>query len=85
MTKEVYEKLVEFDRPLQCAYRAHYASISTYDFKRMLEIYYGPDWQHKTSRSVLTCGHCKLQELQKIGKEYFDFEQKENERNGQAS
>ena len=74
MTEEQYNKIKKFERPLNCAYRASYARISPQDMKELLEIYYGPDWQSKVPKTVMSCGHCKLVELKKIGAEYFNYD-----------
>lgn len=74
MTEEIYLKLNKFVKPLNCAYRASYARIAPGDLKELLEIYYGPEWQSKVSKTVMTCGHCKLTELKKIGADYFNYE-----------
>ena len=42
--------------------------------RKVLEIYYGPDWKDKVPRQVMSCGHCKLQELKKISTDYFNYE-----------
>ena len=64
------EELLKYEHVLETS-RCGYARISTSDFAKMLEIYYGPDWKSKTPRTVLTCGTCKLNELQKIAREYY--------------
>ena len=40
ITEEQYEKLIPFDKPLGCAYRANYAHIAPNDLRKVLEIYY---------------------------------------------
>ena len=74
ITKEQYEQLLPYDKPLGCAYRANYAHIAPNDMRRVLEIYYGPDWANQVPKQVMSCGHCKLKELKKIGGEYFNYE-----------
>ena len=74
ITKEQYEKLAPYERPLECAYKADYAHIAPNDMRKVLEIYYGADWDKQVPKQVFSCGHCKLKELKKIGKEYFDYE-----------
>ena len=74
ITKEQYEKLIPYDKQLGCAYRANYAHIDPMSLRKVLEIYYGPDWKDKVPRQVMSCGHCKLQELKKISTDYFNYE-----------
>ena len=74
ITEEQYEKLIQFDKALGCAYRANSAHIAPNDLRKVLEIYYGPDWKNKVPRQVMSCGHCKLQELKKISTDYFNYE-----------
>lgn len=75
MTQEQYDKLQEFDRPLMTAYRAGYVHIAPSDLRKVLEIYYGPDWKDKVPKQVFSCSHCKLEQLKKIATEYFKYEQ----------
>lgn len=75
ITKEQYEKLIPFDKPLGCAYRAGYAHIDPMSMRKVLEIYYGPDWKDKVPKQVFSCSHCKLEQLKKIATEYFKYEQ----------
>ena len=74
ITEEQYEKLIQFDKPLGCVYRANYVHISPQDLRSVLEIYYGPDWKNKVPRQVMSCGHCKLEQLKKIAGDYFSYE-----------
>lgn len=75
ITKEQYDKLQEFDRPLMTAYRAGYAHIAPSDLRKVLKIYYGEDWDKCVPKNVFSCSHCKLKELTKIATEYFNYEQ----------
>lgn len=76
MTKETLNRLSQFEDVLYTAKKANYARISHADMTSLLQIYYGDDWMHKTSRSVLTCSSCKLREIIKIATEYFDCKDK---------
>lgn len=71
-----YSKLSAYDSALHTAKFADYSHISNFDFKKMLEIFYGKEWPKKTSPSVFSCGHCKLKELKKIAEEYYDYERR---------
>lgn len=70
---EMFTKLSKFDRALTTAYKSGYARIGNLDMKEIFLIYYGPDWESKVSRSVFSCGNCKLNELKKIGKDYVEY------------
>ena len=74
ITEEQYEKLIPFDKQLGCAYRANYAHIAPNDLRKVLEIYYGPDWKNQVSKQVFSCSHCKLEQLKKIAGDYFNYE-----------
>lgn len=74
ITEEQYEKLTQYDKPLGCAYRANYAHIDPMSMRKVLEIYYGPDWKDKVPRQVFSCSHCKLEQLKKIAGDYFNYE-----------
>ena len=74
ITKEQYDKLIPFDKALGCAYRANYVHIDPMSMRKVLEIYYGPDWKNQVPKQVFSCSHCKLQELKKIAGEYFNYE-----------
>ena len=75
ITEEQYEKLIPYDKPLGCAYRANYAHIAPSDLRKVLEIYYGPDWKDKVPKQVFSCSHCKLEQFKKIATDYFNYEQ----------
>lgn len=77
ITKEQYEKLSKYDRPLECAYKANYAHIAPNEMRHVLEIYYGPEWDKQVPKQVFSCSHCKLKELKKIGEEYYEYERRE--------
>ena len=74
ITEERYNNLIPFDKALGCAYHANYAYIAPNDLRKVLEIYYGPDWKNKVPKQVFSCSHCKLQELKKIAGDYFNYE-----------
>ena len=74
ITEEQYEKLIQFDKPLGCAYRAGYAHIDPMSMRKVLEIYYGSDWKNKVPKQVFSCSHCKLEQLKKIAGDYFNYE-----------
>jgi len=78
ITETQYTQLKQYDRPLMTAYRAKYAHIAPNDLRHVLEIYYGPTWNKQVPKSVFSCGKCKLNELTKIGKDYYDYEQTTN-------
>lgn len=71
MTKETIEALQKFERPLRTSL-AGYARISPQEMRELLKEVYGEDWQLKVKKSVMTCSGCKLQELQKIARMYFN-------------
>lgn len=47
-----------------------YMNIRPDDTRKLLEVYYGPDWRNKTKPSVLTCASCKLATIKNIAIEY---------------
>ena len=47
-----------------------YMNIRPDDTRKLLEAYYGPDWNNKTKPSVLTCASCKLATIKNIAIEY---------------
>ena len=57
ITKEQYEKLIQYDKPLGCAYRAGYAHIDPMSMRKVLEMYDGPDWKDKVPKQVFSCSH----------------------------
>ena len=74
ITKEQYEKLIQFDKALGCVYRANYVHIDPLSMRKVLEIYYGPDWKNQVPKQVFSCSHCKLEQLKKIAGDYFSYE-----------
>ena len=74
ITEEQYKNLIPYDKSLGCVYRANYVHIDPMSLRKVLEIYYGPDWKDKVPRQVMSCGHCKLEQLKKISTDYFNYE-----------
>lgn len=70
MTKKQREDLKPYERALTTS-RSGYARITAADLSKVLEIYYGSDWQRSVPRNVLSCAYCKIRELKKIADEYF--------------
>ena len=74
ITEEQYKNLIPYDKPLGCVYRANYVHIDPMSLRKVLEIYYGPDWKNQVPKQVFSCSHCKLEQLKKIAGEYFNYE-----------
>lgn len=82
INKDIYDKLVEYEHPLGTAYKANYVrALSTKALIDLDNIY--QEMFNQKSRIRNGCGHCVLQDLRVMGKEYFDYkenlEQVENE------
>jgi len=78
ITEEQYLKLKNFERPLLTTKRAGYAHISPADFRKMLRIYYGEDYEKKVPKNVFSCSYCKLQCMTEIAIDYFKYERQLN-------
>lgn len=74
ITEEQYNKLQEFDRQLMTTKRAGYVRIAPADFKKVLKIFYGDDWEKKVPKNVFSCSYCKLQQMSDIAIEYYKYE-----------
>ena len=74
INKEIYDKLVEYEHPLGTAYKANYvralSSKALIDLDNLYQEMY-----HQSSRIRNGCGHCVLQDLRVMGKEYFDYKE----------
>lgn len=70
MTTDMKTNLSKYENILRQA-QANYARVSPRELKEILTMYYGEDYKDKVPKAVLSCGHCKIKELKKIGEDYF--------------
>lgn len=66
LNKEQYEKLLVYYPKLKSAKYSKTILIIQKDLINILEIVYGNKWKNDISKSVLSCGSCKIKELSKI-------------------
>ena len=72
INKEIYDKLVEYEHPLGTAYKANYVrALSSKALIDLDNIY--QEMFNQSSRIRNGCGHCVLQDLRVMGKEYFAY------------
>lgn len=76
MTTSQYNLLLPYRKCFETAVKSNYATLSRDEFNTIVMIYYDNYPEQKLSKSAYNCAKCKLKELKKIGKEYFDFEMK---------
>ena len=74
INKEIYDKLVEYEHPLGTAYKANYVRALSSKALIDLDNLYQEMFNQK-SRIRNGCGHCVLQDLRVMGKEYFDYKE----------
>ena len=74
INKDIYDKLVEYEHPLGTAYKANYVrALSSKALIDLDNIY--QEMFNQSSRIRNGCGHCVLQDLRVMGKEYFDYKE----------
>lgn len=73
MTKEQYEKLVQYEQELRYAYKLSFMSMSRSKFNEIMEVY-NEIWEPLSPRQA-NCGTCRLKAMKKIGEAYFQFQQ----------
>ena len=74
INKDIYDKLVEYEHPLGTAYKANYVRALSSKALIDLDNLYQEMFNQK-SRIRNGCGHCVLQDLRVMGKEYFDYKE----------
>lgn len=79
MTKEIYDRLKEFEPQLTSAIKTSYARFGDKGFDVIADIYFEL-YAVKLTKSERTCGMCKLRALKKIAKDYFAYEEWYNKR-----
>lgn len=67
---EMTGKMKMFEKYLDMSVHG-YIRITPQDTVKLFETYYGQNWRDKVKSTVMTCGSCKLQEIRKVGMEYF--------------
>ena len=78
ITEEQYNKLKTYEKQLTTTKRAGYCHISPADFRKMLRIFYGDDYEKKVPKNVFSCSYCKLQCMTEIAIDYVKYERQLN-------
>lgn len=84
MTKELYEKLKQYEDIMKYAIKMDYLRVTPDVFQQLHKLY--NELTGKTlSKSQLNCNSCRLRMLKEMGKEYYAYEPEvievENEEN----
>ena len=75
MDKEIYEKLVPFEKELRWAVKQSFMSLNNGRFGELMLIYnqlYG----ETLSKAQLSCGTCRLRAMKRIGQDFLDEQQR---------
>lgn len=72
MTKEIYERLKEYENILKYAISMDYLRVTPDVFKVLAEIY--KDYTGKAlTRSQMNCNSCRIKAIKEIGKAYYAY------------
>ena len=72
MTKEIYERLKEYENILKYAISMDYLRVTPDVFKVLSDIY--KDYTGKAlNRSQLNCNSCRLKVIKELGKGYYAY------------
>lgn len=73
MTKELYEKLKQYEDIMKYAIKMDYLRVTPDVFQQLHKLY--NELTGKTlSKSQLNCNSCRLRMLKEMGKEYYAYE-----------
>lgn len=76
LTAEQYDALKQFERHLTTAYRARYVTaIYTSTADKLFNIY---NSVYGTNKKATTCMNCVLEVCMKLGKLYFEYQERPN-------
>jgi len=76
LNKTNYKQLMKFERQFSTAVYSNYAIISLKDYNYMIDAYYGNSINKMQAMKNYECARCRLKEIIKIGKEYFNYVEK---------
>lgn len=80
INKEIFEQLKPYKLHLGTAYKAnYYRGILGNEIKELDKLY--QKMFNQPSKLINGCSHCILNDLKRIGEEYFKFEAKQEEEN----
>lgn len=72
MTKEIYERLKEYENILKYAISMDYLRVTPDVFKVLAEIY--KDYTGKAlTRSQMNCNSCRIKAIKELGKGYYAY------------
>lgn len=72
MTKEIYERLKEYENILKYAISMDYLRVTPDVFKVLADIY--KDYTGKAlTRSQLNCNSCRIKAIKELGKGYYAY------------
>lgn len=72
MTKEIYERLKEYENILKYAISMDYLRVTPDVFKVLAEIY--KDYTGKAlTRAQLNCNSCRIKAIKELGKGYYAY------------
>lgn len=72
MTKDIHDRLSKYENILKSAVKSSYARVMDGEMKDIASIYKEHYGVALTS-SQMSCSHCKLKALQRIGTDYFNY------------
>lgn len=73
LTLEQYQQLQPFEIILHRALYGHYTSCTRSEFISIISIDSNNFIDYAVSKSAMNCSRCKLKELERIAKKYFEF------------
>lgn len=76
MTTEQYTQLIPFEIILYRAHYGNYVACTRKEFEAIISIDSHNFIDYQLSKSAYNCGKCRLRELRRISKNYFDIKNK---------
>ena len=74
MTKEQYEKISEYEQQLRWAVKSNFIHMTNTEFSK-LAMMYKEFYGEALTQSQMTCNTCRLRALQRLGNDYFAYQQ----------
>jgi hypothetical protein len=72
MTKDIHDKLKEFEEIFKYAIKMDFLRITPDVFKAIMEIY-KEHFGKTLNKTQMSCNSCKLKAIKELGKEYFAY------------
>lgn len=73
MDENKYNRLAEYETILHRALYGNYSYCTRKEFDDIMEIDSNSYTEYTINKSAFTCNRCKLNELRKVAKKYFNY------------